>query len=196
MKNILSTVITNTLRTYLNHGYELYFGSNTSGSQSYEVGNAIFLTNDNGKTLTKIYTARSKVDFFKKEYVVTIENHVNDGGTLWNGKGEIIGTKPIYVHESGLKEIYFEDEEEYNEVVKKSRERRRRDNGDCTKVVLKEKSFPVVLKMLKNVKGHKTKKLSDIKSAYVRREYGKAKIYIEVKRPGSDITQSVMIVKN
>lgn len=196
MKNILSTVITNTLKTYLNHGYELYFGNNTSGSQSYEVGNSIFLTDDNGKTLTKIYTARGKIDFFKKEYVVTIENHVNDGGTLWNGKGEIIGTKSIYVHESRLKEIYFEDEEEYNEVVKKARERRRRDNIDCTKIVLKEKSFPLVLKMLKNVKGHKTKKLSDIKSAYVRHEYGKAKIYIEVKKPGSDITESVMIVKN
>lgn len=90
--NTITQFATNLVRAYMADGYSLYLGENARGSQSGEAF-AIHLTNDNGKTVVKIYGMHRLDDDCNYRIDAVVERFKNGHSALWNGKGEILYIK-------------------------------------------------------------------------------------------------------
>lgn len=177
----MNKMVTELVKEYLSNGYELYLGNNAHGSQSREVF-AIHLTNDNGKTVVKVYGTLKRSENRTRELHVVAEEFNNKGGdiTFWNDHGENKKTLKIYyIYETNQlndKRLYIEDKEEFDRLIQLKRQRNRNKEDDGFEFK-SEKAKKIALKLIKKKKGYKSTKLKEITK--VVRRYGQYKVYLD-----------------
>ena len=175
--------VTETVKRYLSEGYEFYLGNNAHGSQSREEF-ALHLTNDNGKTVLKIYgTVKHGENWTTQELHVIAEKFKNDktqDKIFWNGQGEKLGEKVYYIYETTKwsgKKLYIEDKEEYDRLTQIKLQRRKANEENKTVELKSEKSKKIALKLLKKKRGYKSTKLKEI--IMVARRHGQYAVYLD-----------------
>lgn len=175
--NKINEMVTEMVKDYMGNGYTLYLGENAHGSQSRE-DFAIHLTNDNGKTVLKIYGTVKRGENWTRELHVIAEEFENDGSrTFWDGTGKNISDKVFYVYESRKgKELYIENKEEFDRL-NQIKEQRRENRKNKTTELKSDKAKKIALKLLKKKKGYKSTKLCEIKR--LERQGGRYAVYLE-----------------
>lgn len=177
MESKINEMVTGLVGDYINNGYTLYLGENARGSQTHEEF-AVYLTNDNGKTVIKIYGNTRRDANFTRLLVVVVERFENDGQrTFWNGQGDTLSEKVYYIYESGYKKLYIEDKEEFDRLTQIKRQRRKANEENDTVELSSDKAKKIALKLLKKKRGYKSTKLCEIKK--VERFCGRYSVYLE-----------------
>lgn len=171
----LSAEFTNVVTGYLQNGFVINYSRAARGSQGEEM--KIDLTNDNGKTVYRVWmdTDRESLDKSEKWYRsvgyirITVERYddVEDVDTLWFGRGERVYEKRYYEIDERPRKVYCETKEEYLEISAKQDARWQAQRGSdidyyCNTKELDEKYKKLALKSVKKIKGYKSTLLLDV----------------------------------
>lgn len=171
------SIVTPLVQEYLKNGYTLYIGDNSSGSQGEYF--SIYLTNDNGKTVLKIYGKRKWHDNHDAELHVITEKFTNNNqlGTLWNGRGDVLSDNIWYMHEGTKGQVlYLKNYKEYKRIQELKLKRMESRKKTPRLVTTSDKAKMVAFKLLTKKKGLKQIRLNDIDK--IVREKSRCYVYI------------------
>lgn len=176
--NDINAIYTNLVSEYISKGFVINFRI-VRGSQGEE--SKIDLTNDNGKTIYRIWILTEYFDVSDRKLMIVIEKFSNceASDTLWFGRGEKIFERIFYfITRRRSRNIYVKSKDNFEIIreIQKSREDLEYKES-CRLIELSDSCKKIALKIIRKKKGYKTVKIDDLNS--VSRRYDISSYYFD-----------------
>jgi hypothetical protein len=163
-REYLEELFTEKVKEFLMQGYRFYCNNGTHGEEM-----KASLTKD-GKTVYVIFINKENYNLnnwwkYTNELTLKINKYENvtRGDTLWLNKGETVFVCDLYQIGNDRDEVYVGNVEDFN-FWYNFHWGRRENRAMWDNMILSDNFKSIALKIVKKRKGHKSAKLSDIKS--------------------------------
>ena len=179
--NDINAIYTDLVSEYISKGFVINFRT-VRGSQGEE--SKIDLTNDDGKTIYRIWILIEYVDGINnKKLVIVIEKFLNFEARdiLLFGRGEKILEKDFYFINKRSRNIYVESKDDFEIIVEIQKSRTYLKYKEFYGLIeLSDSCKKIALKIIRKKKGYKTVKIDDLNS--VSRRYDVNGYYFDFKK--------------